>query len=105
MSGLGAPNVTLCPTRPGPEGRRVGGMSTEPNPGAPKPGDQQPPEVEKLDHHECWSLLRSVTVGRLAVWVDDHPDIFPINYTVDHGSLVFRTAEGKKLHAATGDTP
>ncbi len=41
----------------------------------------------------------------MAVWVDDHPDIFPINYKVDHGTLVFRTAEGTKLHAATGDTP
>ena len=61
--------------------------------------------VENLDHHECWRLLRSVSVGRLAVWVDDHPDIFPINYKVDHGTLVFRTAEGTKLQAATGDTP
>ncbi|MCB5274870.1 hypothetical protein BJG92_02408 [Arthrobacter sp. SO5] len=80
-------------------------MTTEPNPGAPAPKDHQPPAVENLEHHECWRLLRSVSVGRLAVWVDDHPDIFPINYKVDHGSLVFRTAVGTKLQAATGDTP
>ena len=41
-------------------------------------------------------------VGRLAVLVDDEPDIFPINYIVDHGSIVFRTAEGTKLAASVG---
>ncbi|MGO4190353.1 pyridoxamine 5'-phosphate oxidase family protein [Arthrobacter sp. YAF17] len=76
-------------------------MSTDPNLGK----NQQAYEVEILDHHECWRLLRGVSLGRFAVWVDDHPDIFPINYKVDHGTLVFRTAEGTKLQAATGDTP
>ena len=61
--------------------------------------------VENLDSSQCWNLLRQVSVGRLAVWVGDHPDIFPLNYKVDHGSLVFRTGEGTKLHAALSDTP
>jgi uncharacterized protein len=39
-------------------------------------------------------------VGRLAVSISDHPDIFPINYVVDQGMIVFRTAEGTKLAAA-----
>jgi nitroimidazol reductase NimA-like FMN-containing flavoprotein (pyridoxamine 5'-phosphate oxidase superfamily) len=30
----------------------------------------------------------------------NQPDIFPVNHIVDHGSLVFRTAEGTKLAAA-----
>ncbi|XAS69197.1 pyridoxamine 5'-phosphate oxidase family protein [Micrococcaceae bacterium Sec5.7] len=63
------------------------------------------PEVESLESHECWSLLRTVSVGRLAVWVDDHPDIFPLNYTVDHGTLVFRTGGGTKLDGALADAP
>jgi uncharacterized protein len=46
---------------------------------------------------ECWELLRSCEVGRLAVVVDEVPDIFPINHVVDHGSIVFRTAPGSKL--------
>lgn len=58
-----------------------------------------------LAPHECWQLLRTVSVGRLAVWVHDHPDIFPINFTVDHGTLVFRTGEGTKLDAALGGSP
>jgi nitroimidazol reductase NimA-like FMN-containing flavoprotein (pyridoxamine 5'-phosphate oxidase superfamily) len=56
-------------------------------------------EVQSLEHHECWSLLRTVSVGRLAVLVDGHPDIFPINYVVDGETIVFCTAEGTKFAA------
>ncbi|MCQ9165541.1 pyridoxamine 5'-phosphate oxidase family protein [Arthrobacter sp. STN4] len=61
--------------------------------------------TEDLAIHECWALLRGVSVGRLAVWDGDHPDIFPINYTVDHGTLIFRTGEGTKLAAVRGGHP
>ena len=53
-----------------------------------------------LDSHACLGLLRTCDVGRLAVSITDLPDIFPINYVVDRGDLVFRTAEGTKLAAA-----
>jgi hypothetical protein len=56
--------------------------------------------VEQLDAKECWQLLRANEVGRLAVSITDHPDIFPVNYVVDRGTVVFRTAEGTKLAAA-----
>ena len=52
-----------------------------------------------LDVHQCLDLLRSADVGRLAVVIGDHPDIFPVNYVVDHGTVMFRTAEGTKLAA------
>jgi hypothetical protein len=64
-----------------------------------------PTPVENLDSRQCWELLRQVSVGRLAVWIDDHPDIFPLNYTVDHGTLIFRTDEGTKLGGALGENP
>lgn len=56
----------------------------------------------KLSVSESWGLLREAVVGRLAVVVSDQlqPDIFPVNFIVDHGSIVFRTAEGTKLSAA-----
>lgn len=54
---------------------------------------------------ECWSLLRSVEVGRLAVILADRPDIFPINFLVDHGTILFRTAEGSKLAATLAGKP
>lgn len=64
-----------------------------------------PEDVEELPVNACWDLLRTTTVGRLAVWVDDHPDIFPLNYAVDHGTLVFRSREGTKVFGALSGTP
>ncbi len=61
--------------------------------------------VEQLPEDACWALLRTTSVGRLAVWVDDHPDIFPLNYAVDHGTVVFRSAGGTKVSAALSDSP
>jgi nitroimidazol reductase NimA-like FMN-containing flavoprotein (pyridoxamine 5'-phosphate oxidase superfamily) len=56
--------------------------------------------TEVLEANVCWQLLRDSEVGRLAVSITDHPDIFPVNYVVDHGTVVFRTAEGTKLAAS-----
>jgi hypothetical protein len=53
-----------------------------------------------LDTKTCLELLRAESVGRLAVAIHDHPDIFPVNFVVDRGTVVFRTAEGTKLAAA-----
>ena len=56
--------------------------------------------ITTLDTHACLDLLRRCEVGRLAVSITDHPDIFPVNYVVDHGTVVFRSAEGTKLAGA-----
>lgn len=61
--------------------------------------------VEHLPVHVCWALLRTTDVGRLAVLMDDHPDIFPLNYAVDHGTLVFRSGEGTKVTGALSEAP
>ncbi len=53
-----------------------------------------------LDTDTCLGLLGTSEVGRLAVSIKEHPDIFPINYVVDRGTIVFRSAEGTKLAAA-----
>jgi len=53
-----------------------------------------------LSERECWSLLESHTVARLAVDVGGQPDIFPINYIVDGNSIVFRSGAGTKLAGA-----
>lgn len=62
-------------------------------------------EAGSLTTSACWALLRTVEVGRLAVLVDNAPDIFPVNFVVDHGSVVFRTAPGTKLDAALQESP
>jgi uncharacterized protein len=54
----------------------------------------------ELDPAECWALLRSHDLGRLAVSIAREPDIFPINYVVDGRTIVFRTAPGTKLTAS-----
>jgi nitroimidazol reductase NimA-like FMN-containing flavoprotein (pyridoxamine 5'-phosphate oxidase superfamily) len=53
--------------------------------------------MEILDADQCWEQLAAQQLGRLAVSVGGHPDIFPVNYVVNDGRLFFRTAEGSKL--------
>lgn len=60
----------------------------------------QLPVTRILPAHECWELLRATTVGRLGLCRNAQPDIFPINYIVDHGTIIFRTSEGTKSHDA-----
>jgi nitroimidazol reductase NimA-like FMN-containing flavoprotein (pyridoxamine 5'-phosphate oxidase superfamily) len=58
------------------------------------------PHIDVLSADQCWELLRTQVVGRLGIAIMNHPDIFPINYVIDHGSIVFRTDEGTKLAAS-----
>lgn len=61
--------------------------------------------VEELSENQCWELLRTTEVGRLAVIVADHPEVFPVNYAVDQGTVLFRSAEGTKVTSALSDAP
>jgi len=54
-----------------------------------------------LTDEESWELLREHFFGRLAISVSDQPEIFPFNYIVQNGTLVFRTAQGTKLAGLT----
>ena len=64
------------------------------------PGLDEAQRLESLDRDECIELLAHHRfVGRLAVVVDGRPLIFPVNYIVDHDSVVFCTASGTKLNA------
>jgi nitroimidazol reductase NimA-like FMN-containing flavoprotein (pyridoxamine 5'-phosphate oxidase superfamily) len=54
--------------------------------------------ITELTAHECWLLLRSRNLGRIAASAAGLVDIFPINYAVDDSMAVyFRTAPGTKL--------
>jgi uncharacterized protein len=57
--------------------------------------------IVDLSADECWRLLRTAEVGRLAIGVAGEPEIFPVNFVVDGQDVVFRTAEGTKLAALT----
>lgn len=53
--------------------------------------------VAELSAEQCWQMLRANEFGRLAFRLVDEVHITPINYAVDHATLLFRTAEGNKL--------
>ena len=53
-----------------------------------------------LPESESWNLLASVSLGRLVTNVDGQPEIFPVNFVVQHRTVLFRTAEGTKLVSA-----
>jgi len=53
--------------------------------------------VSILSQTECWDLLSSMSLGRLVTSVDGQPEIFPVNFVVQHHTILFRTAEGTKL--------
>ena len=60
--------------------------------------------LEILGATECERLLASSTFGRIAVSQGALPVILPINYRYLDGRIIFRTAAGAKLEAATCDS-
>ncbi len=61
--------------------------------------------TEVLTVHDCWKYLRSASVGRVAVIAGGRPEIFPVNYVPDSGTVIFRTGPGTKLDALLGGGP
>jgi uncharacterized protein len=53
--------------------------------------------LSELDEQECYALLASRTLGRLAVVRDGRPEIFPVNYAMEGTTVTLRTAPGVKL--------
>lgn len=58
--------------------------------------------LEILSRAECDHRLGAHHIGRVAVLAGDQPLVLPVNYGVDRGDVVFRSAVGTKLHAAIG---
>jgi nitroimidazol reductase NimA-like FMN-containing flavoprotein (pyridoxamine 5'-phosphate oxidase superfamily) len=53
--------------------------------------------VVETTEAESWLLLGGTLVGRLGVSSGDRPAIYPVNFLVDGGTILFRTANGEKL--------
>jgi len=60
--------------------------------------DSEP--VTLLEKYESWTLLAGAKLGRLVLVIDGRPEIFPINFVTQRGTVLFRTAEGTKLFGA-----
>lgn len=57
--------------------------------------------LELLTEEEALALLATGEIGRVGITVGAMPAIFPVNYRMIDGAIVFRTAPGSKLAAAT----
>ena len=56
--------------------------------------------VTVLSEDECWSLLSSMSLGRIVTILGGKPEIFPVNFVTQRRTVLFRTAQGTKLHSA-----
>jgi uncharacterized protein len=57
--------------------------------------------AEIISEPDCLDLLRTGSIGRLALVVDDRVEIFPVNYSVEGGAVLFRTNDGRKLRGSS----
>jgi uncharacterized protein len=56
--------------------------------------------LELLTEDQCRQLLSGGEVGRVGITIGALPAIFPVNYSMVDGAIVFRTAPGTKMSAA-----
>jgi uncharacterized protein len=56
--------------------------------------------LELLTEDQARGLLATGEVGRVGITIGALPAIFPVNYRLIDGSIVFRTAPGSKMSAA-----
>src|SRR5262245_45021357 len=68
--------------------------SGEPPGESPDPGG-----LDELSPAECWDLLATQPVGRVAVSVGHYPLAFLVNYAVRGNADLYRTGVGTKLYA------
>ena len=60
-----------------------------------------PSELVELSKQECLELLAAAPVGRVIFTDRAMPAAQPVNYLLDGEEIIFRTANGSKLAAAT----
>jgi uncharacterized protein len=70
---------------------------------APAPGDRYRRRArwQELTRAECFELLATEPLGRVAVVDDLGPVVFPVHFVLDRHTVVFRTGAGTKLSAAS----
>jgi uncharacterized protein len=79
------------------------------NPSASDPGYTDPVadpldrqrQLDNISEEECFELLQSQDLGRLAIVRDGRPEIFPVNYAISDGIIAIRTGMGVKLNYAS----
>lgn len=61
--------------------------------------------LEVLSADECWELLASTAIGRVAFVDAGEPSILPVTHGVQGHMIVFRSGSGTKLEAAAMGHP
>lgn len=56
-----------------------------------------PSHMTEIPSAECYDLLASRSVGRVAFVVDGAPSVIPVNHAVDGDDIVFRTSPHSEL--------
>jgi nitroimidazol reductase NimA-like FMN-containing flavoprotein (pyridoxamine 5'-phosphate oxidase superfamily) len=56
--------------------------------------------LEDLSRDECFALLGKETVGRLVYSDELGPAAVPVNYAIAGQNIVFRSADGSKMHGS-----
>ena len=59
--------------------------------------------LRPLSEEECLQLLASHGIGRIGTSVRALPAVFPVNYVLHQGQIVFRISPGSELAEATRD--
>ncbi len=60
--------------------------------------------LRDLGDDECWAHMGETGIGRVATCSPEGPVILPVNYLVDNGTLIVRTAAYTQLAAHVGET-
>jgi uncharacterized protein len=60
------------------------------------------PHLVALDEAECYRLLSSRYLGRLAFLSGGRPDVVPVNYVVRAGAVILRLRDGPVSDAVVG---
>jgi nitroimidazol reductase NimA-like FMN-containing flavoprotein (pyridoxamine 5'-phosphate oxidase superfamily) len=66
---------------------------------AGQPAPSGMPALQGLDKDECLRLISPGGVGRVAFNNPSGPLILPVNYTIEQGAVLFRTAFGGPMDA------
>lgn len=56
-----------------------------------------PSHLTEIPSAECYELLASRSVGRIAFVVDGAPSVMPVNHVVEGGDILFRTSPHSEL--------
>jgi uncharacterized protein len=70
-------------------------MTSGESPGQPL----EPGNLDEVSPEECWQLVATQPIGRVAVIVGHYPLVFPVNFAVDDKTILYRTGAGTKLHS------